>query len=245
MARQVGGAPISRLASLIRGVSAGPGAHPGHLIAGRIRIMSLVLTPLPGSPWRAGPARCCSWLAAAVLTSLVPAQAAGPAEPAAPVQKKPPPAVAPTVPTAPAGLAFELISPAEVRRDRDARPKNEALVVPEARLRSLPGAPARALFIRVVAPTPQAAVAAPLRIELAFDSAPGARVVPSTFRILYGVLKIDLTERLRRFATISERGVVVEQAVVPDGLHRLFVQVADDKGNVAEQELLLRVGVTS
>lgn len=166
-------------------------------------------------------------LALAALTSAAMAQ---------PVRKAPPP-------------AFELITQAEASRERDVRAKSEASDLPEVRSRSLPGAAGAptqpVLSIRVVAPTPQAAVTAPLRIELAFETPPGTRVVPSTFRVLYGVLKIDLTERLRRFSTISERGVVVDQAVVPDGLHRLFLQVADDKGNVAEQELRLRVGVTS
>jgi hypothetical protein len=32
---------------------------------------------------------------------------------------------------------------------------------------------------------------------------------------------------------------------VPDGMHRLLLQVADDQGQQAEQELRLRVGPTS
>lgn len=147
-------------------------------------------------------------------------------------------------------LAFELISPAEAGRESEARAKSGEAADAPARTRALPGsvplaAAANGFAIRVLVPTSQAAVTAPLRIELSFDTPPGTRVVPSTFRVLYGVLKIDLTERLRRFATISERGVVVEQAVVPDGLHRLFLQVANDKGDVAEQELRLRVGAVS
>lgn len=158
-------------------------------------------------------------------------------------------------PRAVPALAFELITPAEAARDRETRAKSgEAADAPEAPIRSrslnggVPGAAAAAtagLAIRVLTPTAQASLTAPLRIELVFDAPAGTRVVPSSFRVLYGVLKIDLTERLRRFSTINERGVVVDQAVVPDGLHRLFLQVADDKGNVAEQELRLRVGVTS
>lgn len=140
----------------------------------------------------------------------------------------------------PPGLAFELISPAEARTEAQAATRQ-----PEApRTRSL--APARpAPTIRVLAPSQVRAVAAPLRIELAFEPLPGTRVMPSTFRVLYGVLKIDLTERLRRFATITEQGVVVEQAQVPDGLHRLFLMVTDDQGNQAEQELRVRVGTPS
>lgn len=171
---------------------------------------------------RAGTALLAAWAGAAAAQTSAPGRAANPGP----------------------ALAFELITPAEARRDREARPKNEAPEPPEVRTRSVPGA-TPAFGIRILAPTAQASVTAPLRIELAFDTPPGARVVPSTFRVLYGVLKIDLTDRLRRFSTISERGVVVDQAVVPDGLHRLFLQVADDKGNVAEQELRLRVGVAS
>ncbi|MBK9137013.1 MAG: hypothetical protein IPM15_22315 [Betaproteobacteria bacterium] len=159
------------------------------------------------------------------------------------------PATPPAAPAAPPKpqLAFQLITPDEATRDRELRAKSELPDMPEvARSRSAHGVAPAALGIRVLMPTPpQAPVTVPLRIELAFETPPGVRVVPSTFRVLYGVLKIDLTERLRRFSTISERGVVVDQAVVPDGLHRLFLQVADDKGNVAEQELRLRVGVVS
>jgi hypothetical protein len=142
-----------------------------------------------------------------------------------------------------AQLAFELVSKAEVAAERAARPKDDgAAPLPELRTRSLtsPGGPVFA--IRVLAPSSSGSVSAPLRIELVFQPLPGTRIVPSTFRVLYGVLKLDLTERLRRFATISESGVVVDNAVVPDGMHRMFVQVADDKGNVAEQELRFRVG---
>ncbi|MCW5634001.1 MAG: hypothetical protein KIT17_11770 [Rubrivivax sp.] len=179
------------------------------------------------------------WLGAAALLAAATALSA---------QTTPPTALH----AAPAGpsFAFELITAAEARRDLEARPKNEALDMPELRSRGMPAAAGTAevpaaFAIRVLAPTPQEVVTAPLRIELAFDVPPGTRVKPSTFRVLYGVLKIDLTERLRRFATISERGVVVDQAVVPDGMHRLFLQVADDHGNVAERELRLRVGATS
>lgn len=139
---------------------------------------------------------------------------------------------------------FQLITPAEAQREREVRPKDE----PEFRARSAgrPGAGARpGLAIRVVAPSTQGPVAAPLRIELAFDAPAGIKAVPSTFRVLYGVLKLDLTERLRRVATITEGGVIVPNAAVPEGLHRLYLSVADEQGNVAEHELRVRVGAAS
>jgi hypothetical protein len=141
-----------------------------------------------------------------------------------------------------AAAPFELITAAELRGEQEAL----ARAAEAPRTRSMPApAPKGAPAIRVLAPHGGAAVPSPLRIELAFDAAPGARIVPASFRVLYGVLKIDLTERLRRNARISEAGVVVEQALIPDGSHRLFMQVSDDKGNLAEQELRLRVGPAS
>jgi hypothetical protein len=137
-------------------------------------------------------------------------------------------------------VPFELFSSAEAQKEQ----KAAADYVEPPRSRSTaPPRPGPA--IKVLAPSLTNAVAAPLRIELAFESLPGARIVPGSFRLLYGVLKIDLTERLRRHATVTETGVVVDQAMVPDGVHRLFIQVADDKGNQAEQELRVRVGVPS
>ena len=144
---------------------------------------------------------------------------------------------------------FDLITAAEAVEEAQA----EASAPPEARTRgiTLPkeGAPA----IRVVMPaattgagaTATTTGAAPVRIEVAFKPAPGARIVPSTFRVLYGLLKIDLTDRLRRNASVTESGVVVENAQMPAGQHRLILQVGDDKGNTTEQELRIRVASAS
>jgi hypothetical protein len=143
-----------------------------------------------------------------------------------------------------AGLAqaagFDLVTAAEMAQVQQA----EKTMPGPVRTRSLPKPDAPA--IKVVSPASAGTpVAAPLRIEVAFQPAAGARIVPSTFRVLYGLLKIDLTDRLRPHATVTESGVVVDGAKVPDGQHRLFIQVADDKGNTTEQELRFRVGSAS
>ena len=138
---------------------------------------------------------------------------------------------------------FELITAAEAQQTAKAEADAPAEVI---RPRQVPAPRGTLPSIKVLAPTTTAApVAAPLRIEVAFTPPPGARIVPSSFRVLYGLLKIDLTERLRRHATVSESGVVVDRAVVPEGQHRLILQVADDQGNTAEQELRIRVGAAS
>jgi hypothetical protein len=134
---------------------------------------------------------------------------------------------------------FELVTAAEAQREWRAAPAEAGGARPP-RLRSLKST---APQIEVLVPQGDGGtVTAPLRIELAFRPAPGTRVVPASFRALYGVLKIDLTERLIRHAVISEAGVVVDRALVPDGNHRFLLRVNDDQGNLGEQELRVRVG---
>lgn len=103
----------------------------------------------------------------------------------------------------------------------------------------------RSLFpsIKVIAPrTGSDGLTSPLRIELQFETSPDARIVPATFRVLYGMLKFDLTDNVRQNATLSERGLLAEKATVPKGSHRLFLQISDDKGRGTEQELRVKVG---
>jgi hypothetical protein len=137
---------------------------------------------------------------------------------------------------------FELITAAEAQLEARA----EAQAAPEISPRLAPGPKGSVPSIRVVSPRPgSGSLTQPLRIVLAFRAAPGTHIVPSTFRVLYGLLKIDLTARLRKNATVTESGVVVEGAKVPAGQHRLILQVGDDRGNVGEQELRIKVGEAS
>ena len=134
---------------------------------------------------------------------------------------------------------FLLISDDEAQREATA-----AAQAPP-RPRSMPLPPLQAPAIEVLAPVPEGAqVSSPLRLEIAFKAPADARIVPASFRLLYGVLKIDLTERLQRHARLNESGVLIEEAAVPQGTHRIIVRVADDKGRIAERELMIRVSAT-
>lgn len=102
--------------------------------------------------------------------------------------------------------------------------------------------------IRVVAPqvdtsaAPAAPQLAPLRLQFEFETSSDARILPQTFRALYGMLKLDITETLRKHAQLSEKGMLAEGAGMPAGAHRLFIQVADDRGRFTEREVRFRVG---
>jgi len=143
-----------------------------------------------------------------------------------------------------------VLPPSRVRAD-----DGLALLTPEqwveeqrARQRGMAAVPLsrkRGLYpqIRVIAPLPDPAalLASPLRIELRFETSADARIVPSTFRVLYGLMKFDLTELFRSHARLSEQGLLVERAELPAGQHRLLLQIADNHGRVSEQELRLTV----
>lgn len=145
----------------------------------------------------------------------------------------------------PAAASFELVTEAEARREARAAEAAAARAdlppAPRSRGVPQPPAPGSAPAIEVIAPAGEATVISPLRLEVGFRPAPDARIVPDSFRVLYGLLKIDLTERLQRQARFSERGVVVEGARMPQGTHRLLLRVADDRGRVAEQTVVFRV----
>jgi len=107
-----------------------------------------------------------------------------------------------------------------------------------------PASRKRGLFplIRIVAPQAGATgLCSPLRFDIRFETSLDAHIVPATFRVLYGILKFDLTDTLKSHAHWTQEGIVVPRAMVPPGTHRLLVQIADDHGRVNEQELRLTV----
>jgi hypothetical protein len=78
-----------------------------------------------------------------------------------------------------------------------------------------------------------------------FETSPGARIVLDTFKVLYGLLKIDVTSKIRPYAVVSEHGLLAEEAVLPPGTHRLILQISDSAGRTAESEVKLTVVVGS
>lgn len=84
-------------------------------------------------------------------------------------------------------------------------------------------------------------VKAPFAIAVQFRGQPGSAIEPSTFKVLYGALKIDITERITKFVKVTAEGFTLDKANIPAGKHRLILQVQDDKQRVAERELRVEV----
>lgn len=94
----------------------------------------------------------------------------------------------------------------------------------------VPGAPA----IELQKPKLQETLKAPFPIQLVFKSGEDAEVVPDSFKVLYGFLKLDITDRVVQNAKVTKEGVFVDQANIPAGSHKLVLQIRDSKNRKAE-----------
>lgn len=84
-------------------------------------------------------------------------------------------------------------------------------------------------------------IKSPFAIEAQFKGQADAPIDPSTFKVLYGALKIDITSRVARAGKLSPGGFTFDKAQIPPGKHRLILQVQDSKKRVAERELRVDV----
>ena len=91
-------------------------------------------------------------------------------------------------------------------------------------------APKDAPLIELSAPKLSAPVSSPTPIELKFQPTPPSAVKPETFKVLYGSFEIDITKRILSVAKVSQTGVLVQEASLPKGKHKLLMVVEDTSG---------------
>jgi hypothetical protein len=127
-----------------------------------------------------------------------------------------------------------LVTPAEAREFRGEDAYNEQ---PALRARSV------VPLIDIVKPEPamDLKVKAPFPIVVQFKGQQDSAIEPATFKVLYGFLKIDITDRITKFVKVTKEGFALDKANIPVGKHRLTLQVADDKQRIAERELRVEV----
>ena len=89
--------------------------------------------------------------------------------------------------------------------------------------------------IELVSPKLDSTISSPTQIELKFLPKTPATTKPETFRILYGTFQIDITERLLKVATVTPQGINVPEAKLPNGRHKLVLNVQDSDGRVGSR----------
>ena len=97
--------------------------------------------------------------------------------------------------------------------------------------------------IDILKPEPAAdlKVKAPFAIAVLFKAQSDAAIDPSTFKVMYGAMKFDITSRITKFVKVTRDGFTLDNAQIPVGKHRLTLQVQDEKQRVAERELRVEV----
>lgn len=132
--------------------------------------------------------------------------------------------------------AFDLVTEAEYQHEIAAAQANG---VREVRRRAVPvpGAP----HIEVLAPDTQGSVAPPFDIRLKFVAENGAQIVADSFKVLYGMFGLDITQRVMQAARFENNVLRIEKANIPSGKHRLTLKIMDNQQREAQQELSVLV----
>lgn len=81
----------------------------------------------------------------------------------------------------------------------------------------------------------------PVSIEVRFLGDGSAPVDPESFRVYYGMLGIDITDRIRKATTIGADGFQAQGAELPPGKHSLRMSLADHSGRRTEVQVKFRV----
>jgi hypothetical protein len=129
--------------------------------------------------------------------------------------------------SASAAQAFELVSLQE---------HQATLTAPELlspKTSPVAGAP----WIDVVEPRMGSVITSPTGIQLVFQASASSVVRPETFKVLYGRLRLDITQRLLGAASISAQGIAVKGASLPKGSHRLLLSIEDSLGRQGQRQL--------
>jgi hypothetical protein len=114
-----------------------------------------------------------------------------------------------------------------------------SLIVPRGGAFKAP--PAAAPVIDWEAPKLDQPVKSPVSIRIAFKPAPGAEIVPDSFKVLYGFLKIDVTARILEHVHPTREGLSVDEAAIPQGRHNFILQVRDTQERQGETDVNLVV----
>jgi hypothetical protein len=96
--------------------------------------------------------------------------------------------------------------------------------------------------IRILAPPLGKALTSPLDIDVQFVPAGSTPIRPETLRICYvGMSAMDITKRVTDRFAVSQQGVHVSGAKLPQGRHRLVILIADERGRLARRETVFDI----
>ncbi len=96
--------------------------------------------------------------------------------------------------------------------------------------------------IKILAPTLDKPLSAPIDIDLEFAPTGAAAIRPDTFRVCYlGFVTIDITQRITERVAVSPSGIKVTGAQLPPGHHHLLLLIADSQGHYGHQDVMFDI----
>ena len=93
-----------------------------------------------------------------------------------------------------------------------------------------------------VRPDTTQTVQSPLEIQILVIPSDTAPVDWSSLRVFYGALRFDITDRILARAQRDDNQLIIPAVKVPNGAHRLLIQVSDTQHRQVQRELVIRVG---
>ena len=128
--------------------------------------------------------------------------------------------------------AWTLVTNEEIDKEsRAAHPR--AAIAPTPR-RGAPG-------IDVVEPDATKPIKSPFSIHIRFRPEAGASIVPKSFRVKYGWLNLDITERLVGQAKVDASGVSADDAEIPPGDYKITLEITDNLGRIGTRTFEFRI----
>lgn len=118
-----------------------------------------------------------------------------------------------------------LVTPEEAQASAQAPQPPDTRSVPEQ------GAPRVSLLVPDISET----VRRPTRIQVRFEAIAPAAIKPDTFRVLYGALRLDITDRVTSASQVTAQGIDVAEASLPAGSHRLLLEIQDTQGRTGRR----------
>ncbi|MFM8866417.1 MAG: hypothetical protein ACKOFG_16265 [Limnohabitans sp.] len=91
--------------------------------------------------------------------------------------------------------------------------------------------------IELIRPQLGHSINSPTAIDIRFKASPGSQVRPESFRIFYGRLRLDITDRVVQNTAVSREGLSVSQASLPKGQHRLLLSIEDTQNRTGQAQL--------
>ena len=133
-------------------------------------------------------------------------------------------------------FAWELVTPAEVARDRSA-PRLPETLLPRAGAPNITRGLPRAGVPSIVLDQPNisSSIRTPVSFRIRFVAASGTSIDVATFKAQYGWMALDITSRLLQHARLTSIGLSADDVEIPAGNHKVSLSIANNLGQVGEQ----------